>query len=46
MENKLNYLALSLLNKVMAAMARSLRDEPSIMAASKMNVNGINLASV
>ena len=27
-------------------MAKSLRDEPSIMAASKMNVNGINLASV
>ena len=46
MKNKLNYLAFSLLNKVMAAMAKSLRDEPSIMAASKLNVNGINLASV
>jgi hypothetical protein len=39
-------LAFSLLNKVMAAMAKSLRDEPSIMAASKMNVDGVNLASV
>ena len=46
LKNKLNYLAFSLLNKVIAAMAKSLRDEPSIMAASKMNVNGINLASV
>ena len=27
-------------------MARSLHDEPSIMAASKMNVDGVNLASV
>ena len=27
-------------------MAKSLRDEPSIMAASKMNVDGVNLASV
>ena len=46
MKNKLNYLAFSLLNKVMAAMARGLRDKPSIMVASKMNVNGVNLASV
>jgi hypothetical protein len=46
LKNKLNYLAFSLLNKVMAAMAKSLRDEPSIMAASKMNVDGVNLASV
>ena len=46
MKNKLNYLAFSLLNKVMAAMARGLRDEPSIMAASKMNVDGVNLESV
>ena len=46
MKNKLNYLGLSLLNKVMAAMARGLRNEPSIMAASKMNVDAVNLDSV
>ena len=46
LKNKLNYLSFSLLNKVMAAMAKSLRDEPSIMAASKMNADGVNLASV
>ena len=46
LKNKLNYLAFSILNKVMVAMAKSLRDEPSIMAASKMNVDGVNLALV
>ena len=30
----------------MAAMARGLRDEPLIMAASKMNFDGVNLAAV
>ena len=46
MKNKLNYLAFSLLNKVMTTMARGLRDEPSIMTILKMNVDGVNLAPV
>ena len=46
LKNKLNYLAFSLLNKVMADIARGLQNEPSITAASKMNVDRINLEAI